>query len=152
MIIFCLPEFREWLDYGDNFVHVVHLLSFHRLLDNWFLPFGMVHDGRAVLRALVTSLPVECGGVMDFPVDSQDFLERNQLWVVCHLDYFGVSGSSRLYILISRVFEISSCISRDALDNTSRVKEGSFNAPEAAASESALLERLREFVVSPLVV
>src|SRR5260370_37578582 len=69
-----------------------------------FLSVVIVENDRAVLRAGVVALAIQCGRVMRVPEIFQQLLVSDNRGVVLDLDHLGVAGIAGADRFVSRVF------------------------------------------------
>lgn len=83
MIVFCLEEFLEGDDLGNDRISPQFFGSqfLDRLFSDSFLLSVMVEDNRSVLCSLIRSLAVQSCWVVNCEEDLENFFERDNSWI-----------------------------------------------------------------------
>src|SRR5580658_10406139 len=95
----------------------------------------MIKNRRAVLRAGIVSLPVQCGWIVDREKYLKDFAIRNYLRVERHAHRFGMASVAIANLFIGWVRVLAAGVTRLDRLNALQIIEDRFEAPEATAAE-----------------
>ena len=102
-------EFAEWSDLCDDGVAkgFFFVESFFVHLGFLALLIVVPEDDRAVLRAHIIALTVECSRVVAGPEGSKEFIESDQSGIVVNVAYLGVAGGAIAHFLVGGVIDMA---------------------------------------------
>ena len=137
MVILGGVELGQGLQGGDDGVSehlgLVQFLDENRSF--LLLPLVGVENRRAILRAHVAALAIECGGVVGGKEDRHQVAKGNLRRIEFDFDDLGVAGYPHADLLISGVLRPAAGVAGDNGDNPAQLVEHRLRAPEAAAAE-----------------
>ena len=108
------------------------------------LVFIMVEDDGSVLRAFISALAVERGGVVQVEEDFEQSVEGDVLGCIGDLDDLSMVCLSGANLFVGRVLECASRVSRRDKSDALEPLEDALEAPEAPASESSFCRGLHD--------
>jgi hypothetical protein len=92
-------------------------------------------DGRAVLRALVRTLAVEGGGVVEGEEGIEKLLEADPRRIEVHLDHLGVAGLVGADVLVAGPLQRAALIADGRRRHAGDGRKGRLDSPETSCSE-----------------
>src|SRR5207253_6950157 len=135
-------ELRGRHDLGDD--QPLESLGLHqrllRFLSKPLLRLVVVEDGRAVLKSIVTELPVWRGGINVVPEDLQEHGVADLGGIEEDLDRLRVAGFPGRHVLVGRILPHAAGIAGRGGDYAVHLVQRLFHAPEAPARERGLLQ------------
>src|SRR5262249_7107468 len=141
-------ELRRRDDLGDDLPLELRILLelALRLLGRLLLRLALVEDRRAVLIAVVAELAVLLERVHVVPVDLEKLLVARLRRIEDDLDGFRVAGPSGGDLLIGRILDVPSRVTRRHRDDPRKSLEGGLLAPETTPGKDRrrALRRSRE--------
>ena len=102
-------EFAEWSDLCDDGVAkgFFFVESFFVHLGFLALLIVVPEDDRAVLRAHIIALTVECSRVVARPEGCKEFIESDDSGIVVNVAYLGVAGGAIAHFLVGGVIDMA---------------------------------------------
>lgn len=137
MVVFGDPEFCGFANFrhGRSRIHPAFIQFLHRLCHYISLLGGMVEYDRTILGPAVRSLLIHRGRVVCLPEDIQDLLQGNDRRIKGDFDDLNVAGRLRAYLLIGRILQFASHVSRNNVSNALEPFHDRFGSPETSAAQ-----------------
>lgn len=127
----------EWCDFSDDRIIPVSLGTVAGGFEEGLLCVGLIQHARTVLRANISTLAVEGGGVMDEEENIDQCLRWQDRLVELHLHNLGVAGSATCHPVIIREATAIGVATFNQFDATKLSKDG-VGTPEAATTKDKL--------------
>ena len=134
MVLFSRVELLQRNNFCHDLVLEFTLIGFFALFSYRFLFLRFIQDAWPVLCALIISLPIQSGGIMDHKKSIHEVFIGNFFWFVVDFNYFSVAWCTSTNLFIIWVIGVSICIAAYNLFNSSKSIESSFGTPKASSS------------------
>ena len=128
-------EATQRLHFNGNGFRELRLLLCKHLSDDGQLVFAGVIDSSAVARALVVALPIETCGLDGLEEHVEQKLQVDHLFVVDHVNRFGMARRVGVDFFVARVFGISVCKPHFRIRYAFDLFEEVLSAPEASSCQ-----------------
>jgi len=106
-----------------------------RLLRRRFLRIAFIKDDRAILRAGIVTLPVQCRRIVRGKEDLHQFVEAQRVRIEGDFDDLSVAGIALADLFVRRIRHAATGVSRDDRFHAFQALEDGLEAPKASASE-----------------
>lgn len=135
-------EFRRCRDLGDNGTGELFLVIFFGLFGERFLFLVSVKDARAILRAMVVALIVQCGGIMSIPEKLHEILVADDGGIKNDLYRFSMTGGSGANLFVSGIIHLATDIATGDGGDAFHDQVTTFRAPETTSGENGFFSFL----------
>lgn len=131
-------ELRERGNFGDDGVAELGGGGIAGLESSLFLGLVVIKNDAAILRANVGTLAIEGGGVVGFPEDLKQLLERDHRGIENDAHDLCVASIAAADVVVGRILCLAARIATDDALHTTKALENGFNTPEAPTAKSGL--------------